>query len=288
MAGNRNAGLYAGEKIPAWKGALRAIAEFELLLYAVASLFWLVSFGFKYIKVINTRPFFVNDATLWYEYAEDPLVSSTALIILELGQLALLSLLDMLLSIYLLHAVYRSWTKVLQLSLCSAVRMGFGGLAATGITAAMVGLVKLFVGRLRPDYGHRCLGPDADLPTLQFDSAVLWGAAECVTDEDLNPLASTLDYDARVSFVSGHSAGAFGVGVFVMLVCLYRTWCIVYWRAFDHDHDSDRTSSLPQPLFSSLIPVHTLRCTLAHSLVLSHTLSHTPHSPAHTLTHTCS
>lgn len=238
--------MHPDATLPLWQRFLIAVSEFELMLYGVALAFWLLSFGFQdFVKVINTRPFFVNDATLWYEYSEDPMVSAKALLVLELVQLFLLGLLDMLLSLYLLHAVYKKWTTVIWVSLCSGARVGLGGLAATGISAAMVGLVKLFVGRLRPDYGHRCLGPNANFPRLLYDNAVLWGTEECVTDLDINPLASTLDFDARVSFISGHSAGAFCVGIFVLLVCLYRAWCILYWKAFDHDHHRQAAGKPP-------------------------------------------
>lgn len=244
--------------MPRWQRVVRTIAEFEILLYAVAVCFYIASFVLKAkVDVVNTRPFFVNDASLWYEHSEDPMVPTAALVAVELCQICAIAFLDFLLSLYLLHAAYRSWKKVIQISCCSALRVWFAGLSAAALNTAVVGMVKLFVGRLRPDYGQRCLGPHADLPPNFFSGHTLWGTAECITDPDVNPLAETLDYDAKVSFVSGHAAGAFCTSIFVLLVCIYRAWCIHYWAPFDESDQRPRMSMKPlqflvSTIFSSL------------------------------------
>lgn len=259
--------MYDGEQVPQWQKLVRTVFDFELVLYAVAATFWMMSFGFQdFIKVINTRPFFVNDATLWYEHKDEEIVSTRGLLLAELVQLFLMTCLEFLLSLYLLQTVYKSWKKVIEVSSCSALRIGFAGLSASALTSAMVGLIKLFVGRLRPDYGHRCLGPFAALPTHQYENRVLWGTDDCITDESINPLASTLDFDARVSFISGHSAGSFCVGLFVACLCIYRAYCIYNWKGFENHSRQDMIGKSFASFLKSMVASHLHRY-LAQSLI---------------------
>lgn len=141
------------------------------------------------------RPFFPQDATVWYTFTTDTIHTGVVFVI-HYFVLAPL--------IFLIERAARSPSLV-------PARLALGMLSCTMVAILLVELGKGYVGRLRPSFAGLCLGesPSADwtsLPSILSDAA-------CPT-ADKGAL-----HDARRSFPSGHAAlGVCGAAYFQMCV----------------------------------------------------------------------
>jgi membrane-associated phospholipid phosphatase len=152
------------------------------------------------------RPFYLADATLWYEWkrGKDTVPIWT---IFVAGYLVVMPLIGM--------CEYQVATKSRKVSarpaLLTALRFAIGVIASSMLAVLIVESGKNYVGRLRPNFAHRCLGADAMPPSsLETLLSVIRSDAECTGV--LNGA-----WDGRRSFPSGHAALAVSVGVYAQL-----------------------------------------------------------------------
>lgn len=143
------------------------------------------------------RPFFPQDATLWYTFTTDTIHTGAVFVILYFVFAPL---------IFLIERTARSPSLV-------PARLALGMLSCTMVAILLVEMGKGYVGRLRPSFASLCLGesPSTDWTSLP---AFLSDAACPTTDKGAL-------HDARRSFPSGHAAlGICGAAYFQM--CILR------------------------------------------------------------------
>jgi membrane-associated phospholipid phosphatase len=150
------------------------------------------------------RPFFLNDATLWFEWYEQQSVPIAAVFIIGY---AVLSPLIYFGEYNLARSVRRTSPRRAKLT---ALRFALGVWTSTMLGVCLVEFAKGYVGRLRPNFAQRCLGPNA-LPPVSQDSL-----ARVITSDD-GCVEGHGAWDGRRSFPSGHSALGAGLGVYAQL-----------------------------------------------------------------------
>lgn len=147
------------------------------------------------------RPFYINEATLWYPFMENtvPLWSLALYGILMIICLCIVEI------IFSMNYKFERYWVALRLVLSFAV--------CIGLTFSVSEISKNMTGELRPDFGHRCF--DSDFPPTQFTNDVVLSDSECQdTGLDLS--------EGRKSFVSGHASISFAIGIFCVLYLLER------------------------------------------------------------------
>lgn len=100
----------------------------------------------------------------------------------------------------------------------TALRFAFGVWSSTMIAVMIVEYGKNYVGRLRPNFGHRCLGADM-FPILDAGqlARVVSGDDGCRVEGGGGGGGGDLVWDGRRSFPSGHAALSCGIGVYAFL-----------------------------------------------------------------------
>ena len=149
------------------------------------------------------RPFYVNEATLWYPYVEDTVEEFAVAIY---GAILLLILLIIEFFYASEYKQERYWV-ILRLFLNFAI--------CIGMTYAFTEAFKLMAGELRPDFGYRCLGPNF-IPPVNYSSMVIENNDGCV--DTGYSLA-----DGRKAFPSGHASMSFVVCIFSGLYLWHRS-----------------------------------------------------------------
>jgi len=151
----------------------------------------------------NDRPFFLNDATKWYD-VKDSQVPLYAVVIFGVCSLLVCSIFEVIVS----YDRYR-WR-----ALFGSCRVFLVGGSAGCYTLAIVNFFKLYVGKLRPDFAMRCLG---ELPSV-YSSDIIYSNGECI-NTDVSEII-----EGRKSYPSAHSAVSICFAVFVM--------CYLLWAAY--------------------------------------------------------
>ena len=170
-----------------------------LLAISLAVLFVGVGLSFGTPRVV---PFYVNDASHWRPHRPNTVPSLTLFLVGLLVSLPIMVLYD-----YWVYTQRESrtapWTHVL------------GYISAFGWTLMSTQWIKLWAGRLRPDFGVRCLG-SGFFPPSNYSALVITSNAQCALGGSSE---STLNH-GRMSFVSGHSSTAM---VFATYLAVFLT-----------------------------------------------------------------
>jgi membrane-associated phospholipid phosphatase len=199
--------LFRSVPVGPWQWTRALLLECDFLL----ALTWLGLTGvatlyFGRADETNPRPFFLADASLWYEwkYKRDTVPIWSVFVTAYLVVLPIIGV-----------GEYRLATRSRDVpsrpAILTALRFAIGVCASSMLAVVFVECGKTYVGRLRPNFAHRCLGAGAVPPsTTEGLLSVISSDAAC-TGHSSGP------WDGRRSFPSGHAALAVSVGVYTQL-----------------------------------------------------------------------
>jgi len=175
--------------------------DLELLEFV----FIVVSFGifaaFRTSLTPHTREFFVNDARYWNTRREST-VPAWEVFVIAGALCAIPPILELI-----LRPPYRTKKRALLIAARIIVSYITQGLVTLFATEAL----KVAIGGLRPDFASLCLGA-ANVPPSAYNTTVILSDAECTPDPDVT---AAMLRDARLSFPSGHTSGAFAYAFFM-------------------------------------------------------------------------
>jgi len=156
----------------------------------------------------NTRPFFVNDATVWYDPTPDTIPT---------WGVVLFCFLCSVVSLLVEYSCMSRATEDTKISYWVMARVLVMLWAAIVLNEAITEIIKLMVGELRPGFGRTCLGND-QVPPYSYSALTIAANDQCTsgaTDHELNSL--------RKSFPSGHTSNSFTPAVFCTAHILWRS-----------------------------------------------------------------
>lgn len=156
----------------------------------------------------DPRPFFLGDATLWYEWNRGSQTAPISYVFVA-GYIGLASLVF----VGERHiALVRRKTSARR-AFRTALRFALGVWTASMFSVCLTEFGKSYVGRLRPNYADRCFGAGS-LPTDVGTDGLL---ANSIVSNALCVNGGKDTWDGRRSFPSGHAALGSGLGVYAQL-----------------------------------------------------------------------
>ncbi|KAK4527248.1 hypothetical protein GAYE_SCF37G5170 [Galdieria yellowstonensis] len=157
----------------------------------------------------RTRPFFLEDATVWYPKAS----SSTV----PFWLIPVVGFAGFVPCFVLLEWITKKRSKVRSQVWIQCLRLISNYTAAFLFTTVFTQLGKLYVGYLRPDFAARCLGASTTIPPLEYNHTVILNNQQCTTTS-LGSIAN-----GRKSFPSGHASSATSLCFFFVLYLIDKS-----------------------------------------------------------------
>jgi diacylglycerol diphosphate phosphatase / phosphatidate phosphatase len=194
-----------------WKEEL---LQFEWLLYIVGLIGLGITGTMSLTENIapDPRPLFLNDATKWYEYKEDQ-VPAWAVFVFGVVGLLLCAAFEIIIS----YEQYR------HKSIFAGIRVFLAGATGAMFAITICNIFKIYVGKLRPDFGDRCMGHTP----YEFTNLMIPDDSYCTGDTGISLV------EGRKSYPSGHATSAFAFGMFMTAHLLWvsirlrtRNWAL--------------------------------------------------------------
>eukprot|EP00871_Galdieria_phlegrea_P001658 jgi/Galph1/2493/GphlegSOOS_G1147.1 len=183
------------------------IAQLDLLLFVVSLTLELVALILD-SRQPHLRPFFLEDASIWYEKAS----SSTV----PFWLVPLVGFAGFVPCIFFVELISRRRTKTMTDAIFRALRLIINLTIAFLLAAAFTQAGKLYVGYLRPDFAHRCLD-QSEIPLPLYNSSVIWNNEGCSSQQQgaIN--------NGRKSFPSGHASSAMSLSFYFILYLVWKS-----------------------------------------------------------------
>ncbi|GJQ13142.1 hypothetical protein GpartN1_g4933.t1 [Galdieria partita] len=188
------------------------IAKLDPLLFLVAVGLLVVALILDNTHPTN-RPFFLEDATVWYQKASSSTVPFWLIPVVGFaGFVPCMLLLDW---------VTKKRSKIGSQVFIQAMRQIINYTTAFLLTSAFTQLGKWYVGYLRPDFATRCLGSSANIPPTEYNHSVILSDQQCTSG-----LQGSIE-NGRKSFPSGHASTAMSLCFYFVLYLIYKSTKVV-------------------------------------------------------------
>ncbi|EME28653.1 Lipid phosphate phosphohydrolase 3 [Galdieria sulphuraria] len=156
----------------------------------------------------RSRPFFLEDATVWYQRASSSTVPFWLIPVVGFAGFVPCML--------LLEWVTKKRSKIGSQVFIQAIRQIINYTTAFLLTSAFTQFGKWYVGYLRPDFATRCLGNSA-IPPTEYNHSVILSDQQCTSG-----LQGSID-NGRKSFPSGHASTAMSLCFYFVLYLMHKS-----------------------------------------------------------------